>query len=91
MGEVKYLITVNSETGVIARIEKLGQSGEVTPVDLSKLSIDLSGVGGAAIVVNIYNSGAAVEQKGAVNTVKLTDGEDFCICFPPPKPPGRAR
>jgi hypothetical protein len=91
MAEVKYLITVDSETDMTTKLERVGESGELTPVDLSKLSFDFGGVGSAAIVVNIYGVGATVAPRGAVNAVKLTDGEDFSMTFPATRPPGRAR
>jgi hypothetical protein len=91
MPELKYLITVNSETGMTTKLERVGESGELTPVDLSKLSFDFGGVGGAAVVVNIYGVGAPVAPTSAVNAVKLTDGEHFSMSFPAIRPPGRAR
>jgi hypothetical protein len=87
MAEAKYLITVNSETGIPTKLEKLGEDGELTPVDLSKISFDSGNLGGASVVINIYSGGATVAPKGFV---KVTDGDDFCIRFPC-EPPGRKR
>jgi hypothetical protein len=89
MAELKYLITVDSETGVPTKLEKVGESGELTPIDLRKVSFDLTNVGGTSIIVNIYGSAATVAPQKDV--VKLTDGGDFCICFPGRPPGGRAR
>jgi len=90
MASVKYLVTVDSETGRAAKLEKVGDAGELTPVDMSELSFDFGNVGSAGIVVNIYGGGASFAPRGEVQEVKLC-GEDFCICFPCKRPPGRSR
>ncbi len=87
MASVKYLVTVDSETGTATRLERIGESGDLEEMDLSRLSLDIGHVGAAPIVVNIYGSGAAVSPK---NAVKLRDGDDLYICFPSARPPGRS-
>lgn len=49
MAETKYLITVDSETGVPTKVEKLDEGGEPTPIDLSKLSLDVTDAAAPAI------------------------------------------
>jgi len=88
MANVKYLVTVDSETCTATKLERVGESGDLEEIDLCKLFFDIGNVGGTAIVVNIYGGGAAVSPKGPV---KLTDGDDLCICFPGNRPPGRGR
>ena len=85
MANIKYLLTVDSESCMATKLERVGESGELKEIDLSKVCFDVGNVGGAAIVVNIYGGGAAVTPKSAV---KFTEGEELCICFPA-RPPGR--
>lgn len=94
MPSVKYHLTVDSETGTITKIERVGDSGEYKEIDLSKLRFDLGSVGGTSIVINIYGGGVAYGGGASVSPtggVKVTDGEDFGISFPLANPPGRAR
>jgi hypothetical protein len=87
MANIKYLVTVDSETGTATKLERVGESGDLEEIDLSKFFLDIGNVGGTPVVANIYGGGAAVSPKGAV---KLTDGDDLYICFPSPRPPGRS-
>jgi len=93
MADVKYFVTVDSETGLTSKIERVGEGGELKEIDLSKLFLDIGNVGGTTIVVNIYGGGVTDAPGRATGptkgVVKLTDGDDFCICFP--RPPGRGR
>jgi hypothetical protein len=41
MADVKYLVTVDSETGVVTRLELVGDAGELTEVDLKKLYFEV--------------------------------------------------
>ncbi|MBV8673130.1 MAG: hypothetical protein JOZ33_06825 [Acidobacteriaceae bacterium] len=99
MASIKYNFTVDSDTGMITKIERVGDGGEYKEIDLRKLRFDLGNVGGTAIVINIYSGGAAgsaaAGSAGAAASptggVKVTDGEDFGISFPLDNPPGRAR
>ena len=65
MADVKYLVTVDSETGAPTKLELVGDSGELTQVDLSKLSWGGGNTGGVSIVVNIYGA-ASVNPQGDV-------------------------
>jgi hypothetical protein len=75
---LQYLVTVDPETCRVIKLERLGEAGESTEIDISKIRFDFGEVSGTAIVVNIYGG------------VKLTEGDDLCISFPG-RPPGRAR
>lgn len=89
MASIEYHLTVDSETGTITKLERVGDGGEYKEIDLSKLRFDLGSAGGTSIVINIYGGGAAVSPTGRV---KVTDGEEFGISFPHGNPPGgRAR
>jgi len=92
MANVKYLVTVDSETGAATKLERVGESGDLKEIDLSKLFLDIGGFGGTTIVVNIYGGGAGVIPSGAVvspkGAVKLTDGDELNIGFHIPGPPG---
>jgi hypothetical protein len=65
MAHVKYLITADSETGEAIRLQLVGDAGELTDVDLSKLSCDdgEKASGGTSIVVNIYADGVVVDRQ----------------------------
>jgi hypothetical protein len=64
MANLKYLMTVDSETGEPTRLQLVGEAGELTDVDLSELSCDGGGKagGGTSIVVNIYTDGVVVDR-----------------------------
>ena len=84
MASVKYLVTVDAETCMVTKLERV--DGDVyKQIDLSKLRFDVGT--GAGIVINIYGGGPPVSPTGGV---KITDGDDICISFPG-RPPGRAR
>jgi hypothetical protein len=94
MASIKYHLTVDSETGTITKIERVGDGGEYKEIDLSKLRFDLGGVGGTSVVINIYGGGPTSGGAPAASPtggVKVTDGGDFGISFPLANPPGRAR
>jgi hypothetical protein len=86
MPSVIYIVTVDSETCIVTKLERVAE-GEHKEIDVSKIRFDFGDVGSTAIVVNIYGGGPAASPKGGV---KLTDGDDLCIKFPY-MPPGRAR
>jgi hypothetical protein len=71
MANVKYLMTVDSETGEPTRLQLVGDAGELTDVDLSELSCDGGGKagGGTTIVVNIYADGV-VDRHAEVRPVR---------------------
>ena len=72
MANLKYLITVDSETGEPIRLQLVGDSGELTDVDLSDLTCEGGGKagGGTSIVVNIYADGVVVGQQPKPKPVK---------------------
>jgi hypothetical protein len=41
MADVRYLVTVDSETGVLTKLELVGDAEELTEVDLSKLYVEV--------------------------------------------------
>jgi hypothetical protein len=84
MASVKYLVTVDSETGVPTKFELVGESGELTDLDLNKLSWECNhgGTGGISLVINIYG-GASVSPHGAV---RLSESGETLFRFPSPKP-----
>ena len=61
MADVKYLMTTDSETGAVTRLELVGEDGELTEVDISALCCDSGSVSSppTSIVVNIYAGGGA--------------------------------
>jgi hypothetical protein len=87
MAELKYLITVDSVTGIPTKLEKVGEQGDLTPVDLSKVCFDLGDFRPGSVVINIYSGGATVTPKGFV---EMTAGDDLNIRFPC-EPPRRRR
>ena len=84
MASIKYLVTVDAKTCTVTKLERILDGGEVKEIDLSKLHLDLGPASGAGIVINVYGGGAPVSPAAGV---KITDGDDVCICFPS-KPPG---
>jgi hypothetical protein len=72
MAHLKYLVTVDSETGEPTKLQLVGDKGELTDVDLSELSWDVGGKagGGTNIVVNIYADGVAVDRHPKVKPVR---------------------
>jgi hypothetical protein len=65
MAEVKYLLTVDSETGEPLRLQLMGDLGELKDVDLSDLTCDGGGKagGGTTINVNIFSGDRRAEVK----------------------------
>jgi hypothetical protein len=59
MANVKYLVTVDAETGAPTRLEFIGEDGDTTEMDVNKITCDC---GGVSIVVNVYG-GAKGEAK----------------------------
>jgi hypothetical protein len=71
MANLKYLITVDSETGEVTKLQLMGEGGELKDVDLSELTCDGGTAGGGTTInVNIF----AGDQRADVKLVK-----------PPPK------
>ncbi len=64
MADLKYFMTVDSETGEVTRLQLVGDAGELTDVDLSEVSCDGGGKagGGTSIVVNIFTDGVVVDR-----------------------------
>lgn len=91
---VKYLLTVDAQSGVAVKIEQVGEAGELTEMPLSGLRSAAPGTAAAPPVVNIYIGGGA---SGAGPAVHLAAGEPTepspedlgygMIQFGPPKPP----
>lgn len=58
---VKYLLTVDADTGVPVKIEQVGESGElIREVNVSDLQPAVPAAG--TVIVNIYAGGAAPAQ-----------------------------
>ncbi len=87
MAELKYIVTVDSETGAPIKLHLLGDSGELTEMDLSELSWDSGNTGGISVVVNIYG-GASVNPKSEVRVPER--GIQKCR-FPSPPPVPRPK
>lgn len=99
MSDVKYIVTVNSETGEPTKVELIGDAGELTELDLNELphgSVDTRGAGGISVVINIYG-GTPVNPQGEVT---LPESRNVLWRFPsstlrrpskpcPPAPPPR--
>ena len=95
MADIKYLVTVNSETGTPTKFELVGDAGELTELDLRELSWDCGsagGTGGISVVINI-SGGTGVNPQGGV---KVTESGKTLWSFPspiprPPSPPRPGR
>jgi hypothetical protein len=62
--QTRYLLTVDSATGVAVKLERLGEAGDLTEVPLSTLSVPMAGAASApaapspqSLVINIYMGG----------------------------------
>jgi hypothetical protein len=84
MADVKYLITADSETGAVTKLELVGEDGELTDVDISALCCDSGSVasGATSIVVNIYAGGG-----GASPSMQISPGQDPKPIIPIPHIP----
>ncbi len=61
---VKYLLTVDADTGVPVKIEQVGEAGELREVSLDELRPTLSaGSAGGTVIVNIYAGGQVSMQQ----------------------------
>jgi hypothetical protein len=83
MSEIKYLVTVDSETGVPTKLQLVGDAGELTELDLSNLSWEGANTGAISVVVNVYGSGSIVPQ----GEVKVSEYGARRCRFPSPPPP----
>lgn len=98
---LKYLLTVDAETGVALKIEQIGEDGDLTEVPLSGFQLGAPQKGTpTASVVNIYVGGGAAGGEGPVvrQAFEATrEEEPEVIQFwgpqrpkpPKPKPPKR--
>lgn len=69
---VKYLLTVDADTGVPVKIEQVGDAGELREVSLSELRPTLSaGSAGGTVIVNIYAGGQVSMQQPAEPAKRL--------------------
>lgn len=62
--QTRYLLTVDSATGVAVKLERLGEAGDLTEVPLSSLSVPMAGAAPPpaapspqSLVINIYMGG----------------------------------
>jgi hypothetical protein len=91
---VKYLLTVDAQSGVAVKIEQVGEAGELTEMPLSGLSLTAPGGAVAPPVVNIYVGGGVPGQGPAVRVAASEPAapspEELgfgMIQFGAPKPP----
>lgn len=69
---LRYLVTVDSTTGVPVKVEQVGEAGDLSEMDLATFSrfwgTGDAGAGTSApqVVVNIFTGGAPWAQRGAV-------------------------
>lgn len=85
---VKYLLTVESETGAPVKIELMGEAGELTEVPLEDLQIG-RGMHSTPQVVNVFfgsQPGAAVQVQRAGRQPPQPPSIIIGGPTPPPKP-----
>lgn len=88
MGSIKYLVTVDSESGTPTRLEMVGDAGELTEVELSKLFQTSGYAGGVSIAVNIYTGNATVKSQDEEKLV-IRDARTQRPVYSNPPPPRR--
>jgi hypothetical protein len=88
MGSIKYLVTVDSDSGAPTKLEMVGDAGELTEVELSKLFQSSGYAGGVSIAVNIYTGNATVNRLDEGNIVER-DVRKWHQPAPNPPPPRR--
>ncbi len=58
---VKYLVTVDADTGVPVKIEQVGDAGQLTEVSMQEVSPQPTpATSGGTVIVNIYAGGGQV-------------------------------
>lgn len=99
---LRYVVTLDSETGKILKAEQLGEGGDLAEVDLagfvrsigSSLRVHHRGVGGgtggAPVVINVYHGGG----QGGTPEVAASHGQPpgtqgWDGPPPPPNKPGK--
>ncbi|MBI2214108.1 MAG: hypothetical protein HYU52_10715 [Acidobacteria bacterium] len=69
---VKYLLTVDADTGVPVKIEQVGEAGELREVSMSDLAPAISpGSAGGTVIVNIYAGGQVSMQQTPEQAARL--------------------
>jgi len=86
MADVKYLVTVDSETGTPKKLELVGDAGEFMEVDLSNLSWDSGNARGISIAVNIYTGDGGADKQAEMK-IRDRGGFKFRASQPPPPKP----
>jgi hypothetical protein len=70
---VKYLLTVDADTGAPVKIEQVGESGElIREVSVNELQPAVPSSG--TVIVNIYAGGQAPTQTTVAGTSRLSSG-----------------
>ena len=67
--EHKFVVTVDAHTGLIKKVERLGEKGELTEVPMSEVAAAAPAPPPQSVVMNFYlagqPSGVATQQPGA--------------------------
>jgi len=69
---IKYLLTVDADTGIPVKIEQVGEAGELREVSMSELQPAITPASaGGTVIVNIYAGGQVSMQQAPDQPARL--------------------